>query len=91
MFCLYLPRIHPILPSSCKLFLKTSVFVAPDLVLLFPAIQLTSLGRPEALACLLTYPGLILIDHGHFQYNSARYQLPPTLYWASHSCWGSRN
>jgi len=52
-----------------KIFMRLSVIVA-DLLVLFPAIRLFS-GPNINLASLFlsTYPGLILIDHGHFQYN----------------------
>ncbi|XP_054240351.1 dolichyl pyrophosphate Man9GlcNAc2 alpha-1,3-glucosyltransferase [Indicator indicator] len=60
-----------------KLFMRTTVFVA-DLLVYIPAVVLycfslkeTSTKKKAASAlCILLYPGLILIDHGHFQYNS---------------------
>ena len=53
-----------------KLFMRLSVLAA-DLLLLFPAIFMLSPGRLSTTVTLLAYPGLILIDHGHFQYNAA--------------------
>ncbi|XP_062437496.1 dolichyl pyrophosphate Man9GlcNAc2 alpha-1,3-glucosyltransferase isoform X1 [Rhea pennata] len=60
-----------------KLFMRTTVFVA-DLLVYIPAVILyccwlkeTSTKKKVSSAlCILLYPGLILIDHGHFQYNS---------------------
>ncbi|XP_038650430.1 dolichyl pyrophosphate Man9GlcNAc2 alpha-1,3-glucosyltransferase isoform X4 [Scyliorhinus canicula] len=59
-----------------KLFMRVTVFVA-DLVVYIPAIlcYIHHCEGPErkkvsSLLCVLLYPGLILIDHGHFQYNS---------------------
>ena len=52
-----------------KLFMRLSVLAA-DLLLLFPAIFMLSPGRLSTTVTLLAYPGLILIDHGHFQYNN---------------------
>ncbi|KAG8227870.1 hypothetical protein J437_LFUL008663 [Ladona fulva] len=65
-----------------KLFMRSSVIVA-DILIFIPAIlwwcleirrygarwSKLNIGFPQA-AFILTYPGLILIDHGHFQYNS---------------------
>eukprot|EP00088_Acartia_fossae_P000057 TRINITY_DN10017_c0_g1_i3.p1 TRINITY_DN10017_c0_g1~~TRINITY_DN10017_c0_g1_i3.p1 ORF type:complete len:504 (+),score=27.41 TRINITY_DN10017_c0_g1_i3:23-1534(+) len=52
-----------------KLFMRLSVIVA-DLLILFPAIRFFCGSSLSATALLLAiYPGLILIDHGHFQYN----------------------
>ncbi|CAN9500878.1 unnamed protein product [Ophioblennius macclurei] len=61
-----------------KLFMRTTVLVA-DLLIYIPAVvfycfRLTegSSGKKvSTLLCFLLYPGLILIDYGHFQYNSA--------------------
>uniref|UniRef100_A0A8C3QN67 Alpha-1,3-glucosyltransferase n=1 Tax=Cyanoderma ruficeps TaxID=181631 RepID=A0A8C3QN67_9PASS len=60
-----------------KLFMRTTVFVA-DLLVYIPAVILYCFSLKETSAkkkvssalCILLYPGLILIDHGHFQYNS---------------------
>ncbi|XP_061489274.1 dolichyl pyrophosphate Man9GlcNAc2 alpha-1,3-glucosyltransferase [Rhineura floridana] len=60
-----------------KLFMRATVFVA-DLLIYIPAVILyccylkeTSAKRKISSAlCILLYPGLILIDYGHFQYNS---------------------
>ncbi|XP_023574101.1 dolichyl pyrophosphate Man9GlcNAc2 alpha-1,3-glucosyltransferase isoform X2 [Octodon degus] len=60
-----------------KLFMRATVFLA-DLVIYIPAVVLyccclkeTSTKKKAASAlCILLYPGLILIDHGHFQYNA---------------------
>lgn len=59
-----------------KLFMRTTVLVA-DLLIYIPAVVLYSLyhsdGSPRKkvciLLCTLLYPGQILIDYGHFQYN----------------------
>jgi len=53
-----------------KLFMRLSV-MATDIMVYLPAVFLVSQGRPSTLAPLLSLPSLILIDHGHFQYNSA--------------------
>ncbi|NXX12818.1 ALG6 glucosyltransferase, partial [Podargus strigoides] len=59
-----------------KLFMRTTVFVA-DLLVYVPAVILycfslkeTSTKKKASICalCILLYPGLILIDHGHFQY-----------------------
>ncbi|NXP14955.1 ALG6 glucosyltransferase, partial [Thinocorus orbignyianus] len=60
-----------------KLFMRTTVFVA-DLLVYIPAVILycfslreTSTKKKASIwgaLCILLYPGLILIDHGHFQY-----------------------
>ncbi|XP_075143838.1 dolichyl pyrophosphate Man9GlcNAc2 alpha-1,3-glucosyltransferase [Leptodactylus fuscus] len=60
-----------------KLFMRATVLVA-DLLIYIPAVilycshlQETSSKRKALLSfCILLYPGLILIDYGHFQYNS---------------------
>ncbi|XP_023336079.1 probable dolichyl pyrophosphate Man9GlcNAc2 alpha-1,3-glucosyltransferase isoform X2 [Eurytemora carolleeae] len=53
-----------------KLFMRTSVILA-DLAVLFPGIFLLSGSLVSGTGILLAlYPGLILIDHGHFQYNN---------------------
>ncbi|KAJ8277909.1 hypothetical protein GJAV_G00081560 [Gymnothorax javanicus] len=60
-----------------KLFMRATVFFA-DLLIYIPAVVLyctyfsngSSRRRAATLLCILLYPGLILIDHGHFQYNS---------------------
>ncbi|XP_072295016.1 dolichyl pyrophosphate Man9GlcNAc2 alpha-1,3-glucosyltransferase [Eucyclogobius newberryi] len=59
-----------------KLFMRATVLVA-DLLIYLPAVVLycmyLSEGSPRkkvsVLLCTLLYPGLILIDYGHFQYN----------------------
>ncbi|KAM8805313.1 dolichyl pyrophosphate Man9GlcNAc2 alpha-1,3-glucosyltransferase [Eudromia elegans] len=61
--------------QSHKLFMRATVFVA-DLLIYIPAVVLycsclkeTSTKKKISSAlCILLYPGLILIDHGHFQY-----------------------
>ncbi|XP_048207425.1 dolichyl pyrophosphate Man9GlcNAc2 alpha-1,3-glucosyltransferase isoform X3 [Perognathus longimembris pacificus] len=60
-----------------KLFMRTTVLIA-DLLIYIPAVVLyccclkeISIKKKVANAlCILLYPGLILIDYGHFQYNS---------------------
>lgn len=64
-----------------KLFMRYTVLIV-DLLVFFPAVylfwhQIISFGRAEkhsetflALLLFLFYPGLALIDHGHFQYNN---------------------
>ncbi|XP_066453800.1 dolichyl pyrophosphate Man9GlcNAc2 alpha-1,3-glucosyltransferase [Eleutherodactylus coqui] len=60
-----------------KLFMRGTVLVA-DLIIYIPAVlwycsrlQETSARKKVlSLFCILLYPGLILIDYGHFQYNS---------------------
>ncbi|XP_069794412.1 dolichyl pyrophosphate Man9GlcNAc2 alpha-1,3-glucosyltransferase isoform X3 [Narcine bancroftii] len=58
-----------------KLFMRTTVLVA-DFIVYVPAILYYILYcegpgtiKVSSLLCALLYPGLILIDHGHFQYN----------------------
>ncbi|XP_041861219.1 dolichyl pyrophosphate Man9GlcNAc2 alpha-1,3-glucosyltransferase [Melanotaenia boesemani] len=59
-----------------KLFMRTTVLIA-DVLIFIPAVVLyclyltdgSSKKRVSTLLCILLYPGLILIDHGHFQYN----------------------
>uniref|UniRef100_A0A1A8NNV4 Alpha-1,3-glucosyltransferase n=5 Tax=Nothobranchius TaxID=28779 RepID=A0A1A8NNV4_9TELE len=59
-----------------KLFMRTTVLVA-DVLIYIPAVVLyclyladgSSKKKVSTLFCFLLYPGLILIDHGHFQYN----------------------
>ena len=51
-----------------KLFMRLSVLAA-DLILLIPAIFMFR-SNSLTTVTLLAYPGLILIDHGHFQYNN---------------------
>ncbi|XP_030583494.1 dolichyl pyrophosphate Man9GlcNAc2 alpha-1,3-glucosyltransferase [Archocentrus centrarchus] len=59
-----------------KLFMRTTVLVA-DLLIYIPAVVLyclylidgSSRKKVSILFCFLLYPGLILIDYGHFQYN----------------------
>jgi len=52
-----------------KLFMRMTVIVS-DILILFPAIFLFSNKNYFTPVILLAYPGLILIDHGHFQYNN---------------------
>ncbi|KAM5148846.1 dolichyl pyrophosphate Man9GlcNAc2 alpha-1,3-glucosyltransferase [Mantella aurantiaca] len=59
-----------------KLFMRVTVLLA-DLIIYIPAVilycshlQETPKRRMVSLLCILLYPGLILIDYGHFQYNS---------------------
>lgn len=60
-----------------KLFMRTTVFVA-DLLIYIPAVvmycsylkEISIKKRITNALCILLYPGLILIDYGHFQYNS---------------------
>ena len=54
-----------------KLMMRISVIIA-DLLILFPAIFMfsSSSNRYLTVVTLLAYPGLIIIDHGHFQYNN---------------------
>uniref|UniRef100_A0A8C4IMG2 Alpha-1,3-glucosyltransferase n=1 Tax=Dicentrarchus labrax TaxID=13489 RepID=A0A8C4IMG2_DICLA len=59
-----------------KLFMRATVLVA-DLLIYIPAVVLyclyltdgSSKKKVSTLFCFLLYPGLILIDYGHFQYN----------------------
>ncbi|XP_076580357.1 dolichyl pyrophosphate Man9GlcNAc2 alpha-1,3-glucosyltransferase [Chaetodon auriga] len=59
-----------------KLFMRATVLVA-DLFIYIPAVVLyclyltegSSKKKVSTLFCFLLYPGLILIDYGHFQYN----------------------
>ncbi|KAF7655389.1 hypothetical protein LDENG_00056890 [Lucifuga dentata] len=59
-----------------KLFMRVTVLVA-DLLIYIPAVVLYCLYLTDGsakkkvctLLCFLLYPGLILIDYGHFQYN----------------------
>ncbi|CAK6978385.1 dolichyl pyrophosphate Man9GlcNAc2 alpha-1%2C3-glucosyltransferase [Scomber scombrus] len=60
-----------------KLFMRATVLVA-DLLIYIPAVVLycfcltdgSSKKKVCNLLCFLLYPGLILIDYGHFQYNA---------------------
>nr|XP_020458449.1 dolichyl pyrophosphate Man9GlcNAc2 alpha-1,3-glucosyltransferase [Monopterus albus] len=62
--------------SAHKLFMRATVLVA-DLLIYIPAVVLyclyltegSSKRKVSTLFCFLLYPGLILIDYGHFQYN----------------------
>ncbi|KAJ2793013.1 Glucosyltransferase-like protein, partial [Coemansia helicoidea] len=51
--------------------LEAAVFV-PAVVVLFrsPQLRLPWVARQAATLCMLLQPGLVLIDHGHFQYNA---------------------
>ncbi len=59
--------------TSHKLFMRQTVLIADVLIFLPAAIFLCrgqqGTSRLTALAALVLYPGLIVIDHGHFQYN----------------------
>ncbi|XP_021111271.1 dolichyl pyrophosphate Man9GlcNAc2 alpha-1,3-glucosyltransferase isoform X2 [Heterocephalus glaber] len=60
-----------------KLFMRATVLVA-DVVVYIPAVvvyccclkEVSTKKKVANALCILLYPGLILIDHGHFQYNS---------------------
>ncbi|KAJ8392550.1 hypothetical protein AAFF_G00074280 [Aldrovandia affinis] len=60
-----------------KLFMRATVVIA-DILIYIPAVVLYCLyltdgsarRKVSTMLCILLYPGLILIDHGHFQYNS---------------------
>ena len=51
-----------------RLMMRLSLMAA-DLLILLPAFFMFS-ALPLTLVTLLTYPGLIITDHGHFQYNN---------------------
>ncbi|XP_029284686.1 dolichyl pyrophosphate Man9GlcNAc2 alpha-1,3-glucosyltransferase [Cottoperca gobio] len=59
-----------------KLFMRATVLVA-DLLIYIPAVVLyclyltdgSSKKKVSTVFCFLLYPGLILVDYGHFQYN----------------------
>ena len=51
-----------------RLMMRLSVMAA-DLLILLPAFFMFS-ASPLTLVMLLTYPGLIITDHRHFQYNN---------------------
>ncbi|KAJ1733616.1 Glucosyltransferase-like protein [Coemansia biformis] len=63
---------------ASKLFMRATVVVlefavfVPAVVLLFQSRQLRMpwAARQMATFCMLLQPGLVLIDHGHFQYNA---------------------
>uniref|UniRef100_A0A8B9JA49 Alpha-1,3-glucosyltransferase n=1 Tax=Astyanax mexicanus TaxID=7994 RepID=A0A8B9JA49_ASTMX len=63
--------------AAHKLFMRTTVLFA-DILIYFPAVILyciylsdgSSKRKVATALCILLYPGLILIDYGHFQYNS---------------------
>ncbi|XP_045691413.1 dolichyl pyrophosphate Man9GlcNAc2 alpha-1,3-glucosyltransferase isoform X2 [Phyllostomus hastatus] len=60
-----------------KLFMRATVLIA-DLLIYIPAVvlyccclkEMSSKKKVANALCILLYPGLILIDYGHFQYNS---------------------
>jgi len=52
-----------------KLMMRLSVLLA-DVLILFPAIFMFENTNYLTVITLLLYPGLIIIDHGHFQYNN---------------------
>lgn len=81
-----------------KLFMRYSVLTS-DIVIFFSAVVIywywsstLKHGKACAVAATLLYPGLILIDHGHFQYNCISLGL---LIWAiaaickGHNLWAS--
>ena len=51
-----------------RLMMRLSVMAA-DLLILLPAFFMF-FALPLTLVILITYPGLIITDHGHFQYNN---------------------
>ncbi|XP_077441227.1 dolichyl pyrophosphate Man9GlcNAc2 alpha-1,3-glucosyltransferase [Vanacampus margaritifer] len=63
--------------ATHKLFMRTTVLVA-DFLIYIPAVVLYCLWlnygtikrKTCTLLCFLIYPGLLLIDYGHFQYNA---------------------
>ncbi|XP_051929399.1 dolichyl pyrophosphate Man9GlcNAc2 alpha-1,3-glucosyltransferase [Hippocampus zosterae] len=63
--------------TTHKLFMRTTVLVA-DVLIYIPAVVLYCLWlnggtikrKICTLLCFLIYPGLLLIDYGHFQYNA---------------------
>ncbi|XP_019749901.1 dolichyl pyrophosphate Man9GlcNAc2 alpha-1,3-glucosyltransferase-like [Hippocampus comes] len=66
--------------TTHKLFMRTTVLVA-DLLIYIPAVVLYCLWLNSGtikrkictLLCFLIYPGLLLIDYGHFQYPFSEY------------------
>ncbi|XP_037599047.1 dolichyl pyrophosphate Man9GlcNAc2 alpha-1,3-glucosyltransferase isoform X3 [Cebus imitator] len=60
-----------------KLFMRSTVLIA-DLLIYIPAVvlyccclkEISTKKKIANVLCILLYPGLILIDYGHFQYNS---------------------
>ncbi|PIK58193.1 hypothetical protein BSL78_04917, partial [Apostichopus japonicus] len=83
-----------------KLFMRYTVMIV-DVILYLPAILLFYLfaikgktigERLFLTSIVLLYPGLILIDHGHFQYNNASLGLTVfavTFVSLGHDLWGS--
>ncbi|XP_012998278.1 dolichyl pyrophosphate Man9GlcNAc2 alpha-1,3-glucosyltransferase isoform X2 [Cavia porcellus] len=71
---LYTSRGHE--SAAHKLFMRATVFIA-DLMIYIPAVvlyccclkEISTKKKAASALCILLYPGLILIDHGHFQYN----------------------
>lgn len=63
--------------ASHKLFMRATVLVS-DILIYIPAVLLycfylsegSSKKKAATALCILLYPGLVLIDFGHFQYNS---------------------
>ncbi|CAB4069936.1 ACTR2 [Lepeophtheirus salmonis] len=51
------------------LYMRSTVLFA-DLIILLPALYYAFKGNLLGFGMLITYPGLILIDNGHFQYNN---------------------
>ncbi|XP_069498110.1 dolichyl pyrophosphate Man9GlcNAc2 alpha-1,3-glucosyltransferase isoform X2 [Ambystoma mexicanum] len=60
-----------------KLFMRATVLIA-DIIIYIPAVilycfslkEITIKQKISVIFCILLYPGLILVDYGHFQYNS---------------------
>lgn len=87
-----------------KLFMRATVFLA-DLVVYIPAVvlyccslkEVSTKKKAASALCILLYPGLILIDHGHFQYPLLTAQAASTrssvvmwsrvVTWAHLPCW----
>ncbi|KAF6198629.1 hypothetical protein GE061_008381 [Apolygus lucorum] len=78
--------------SEHKSFMRYTVLLADILTYFVPVLLLASTSKAGLLAgkldlnitgfVLLAYPGLILIDHGHFQYNCVSLGLVLTSLWS---------